>query len=172
MPAQKKPADKLQRRNKPKAVDAQIVALNNAAVPKPPAVRKKYKDQWAELWSSELAAIWNRDSDLIAMRRLFELYDRLDRYEREAGRESLVAGSKGQLRLNPLVAEADTLRNQILALEDRFGMTPMARLKLGIDLGKAQQSLQQTNARLAAGGYEDDEDELDPRVAIINTTAR
>lgn len=168
MPTPSKPAERRQRRNKPKEIDSQVVELNTALVPDPPkglsAARKR---EWQTVWSSELGASWNQDSDLIAVTRLFTLYDRLTKYEREAEKDGLVQkGSTGQKSLHPLMKAADALRSQVLALEDRMGLSPMARLKLGIALGDAQQSLDEMNRRLAAG-EEDDDDEFDPRLTII-----
>ena len=43
-----------------------------------------------------------------------------------------MSGSKGQPVLNPLYQEARRLRSEVLALEERFGLNPLARLKLGV----------------------------------------
>src|SRR3712207_1421603 len=103
MPA-KKPADKLQRRNKPKTPDTHLVAMATAEPPDPPKVSKKLKDQWTALWSSALAVHWNQDSDLFALRQLFELYDEYEKYRREAKRDGSVSkGSTGQKTLHPLL---------------------------------------------------------------------
>lgn len=167
MPPLPKPVGKRQRTNKPKAADSQIVAMNTATFPAAPAkLSKALRDEWETLWQSELAAHWNQDSDLPAMRRLFGLYERLNKYEREAARDGMVSkGSTGQKTLHPLLKAADTLRSQILALEDRFGLTPMARLKLGIALGEAAASLDDLNKRLnevdeGAANDEDDDAEF------------
>jgi P27 family predicted phage terminase small subunit len=168
MPPPKKPADQRQRRNKPAELDRQVIQLNTAVAPPPPKVSAALKRDWATLWQSEIAATWNVESDLPAMRRLFELYDRVAKYEREAAKDGIVSrGSTGQKAVHPLLKQADTLRSQILALEDRFGLSPMARLKLGIALGEADRSLDEMNRRLAGddGGGDVDEDE-DPRLII------
>jgi P27 family predicted phage terminase small subunit len=170
VPAAKKQAERVQRRNKPKAADSQVVKINTSSMPPAPRMSRTLQDSWKTLWRSELAAHWNHDSDLLAMKRLFSLYDRLAKYEKEAGTEALVRGSTGQLVMNPLLKAADTLRGQILALEDRFGLTPMARLKLGIALGSASQSLEEMNKRLASDDAEADEiDDDDPRITAIDT---
>ena len=172
MPAPKKPVDRVQRRNKPKTPDKQVVNINTAKVPKPPVLPAALKDEWNTLWQSDLAAHWNQDSDLLAMRRLFGLYKRLAKYEQEGDRSAVTEGSTGQLTMHPLLKAADTLRPQILALEDRFGLTPMARLKLNISLGDSVISLDEMNKRLAADEDDDADDELDPRLTSIETTAR
>jgi P27 family predicted phage terminase small subunit len=169
VPAAKKPSDRLQRRNKPKAIDSQVVAINTESIPAPPKVSKALREDWNALWRSELAAHWNQDSDLIAMKRLFGLYQRLHKYEKEAGAKPLVHGSTGQLKVHPLLKAADTIRSQILALEDRFGLTPMSRLKLGIALGEATASLDEMNRRLADDEEDAETDDFDPRITAIET---
>jgi hypothetical protein len=64
-----------------------------------------------------------------------------------------VLGSQGQYVLNPLYRQMVTLETEIRNLEDRFGLSPMARLKLGVTFGDAARSLADINANL-----EDDDD--------------
>ena len=68
--------------------------------------------------------------------------------------------------MNPAARELATLDGRLLALEDRFGITPLARMKLGIAIGEAARSLEDLNAE-----FEEDEDEpdQDPRRAVIDT---
>lgn len=171
MPAPKKPVDRLQRRNKPKAPDLRIVAMNTEDVPSPPkGISKLLKDEWSEIWQSPLAAYWDRSSDLRPLRRLFSLYDKLAKFERVGLKDPLSRGSTGQRILHPMLKEADEMRKQILALEQQFGMTPMARLKLGIALGEAAKSLEQLNADLFDDDDGADADEVDPRSGAIDTS--
>ena len=169
MPPLPKPPDKRQRTNKPKAVDPQITAINTSTTPQPPKVSKRLKELWNKLWSSELAAHFNQETDPPAMERLFLLYERVNKYEREAARDGNVSkGSTGQKQMHPLLKAADVLRPQILQLEDRFGLTPMARLKLGIALGEAAISLDEMNKRLnETDEGDDDSDDEDPRLTFI-----
>lgn len=171
MPAQKKPADRLQRRNKPKERDAQVVAINTEKVPKAPAVCKALKSEWTALWKSELAANYT-ESDLPGLRRLFVLRDRQATFEEDAFAEGAVTrGSTGQQTMHPLFKQADVYQSQILALEDRFGLNPQSRLKLGIALGEAHRSLDDMNKRIAekhGGGAASERS--DPRLTVIDTT--
>lgn len=171
MPAQKKPAERLQRRNKPKALDAQVVAMNIEAVPAAPEVGEALVAEWERLWTSELAATYT-ESDVPALGRLFELRQRISDFEAEAlAAGAVTTGSTGQQTMHPLLKEADAYRAQVLALEDRFGLNPQARLKLGIALGQAQQSLDDMNDRIAkkaSGGAGNERP--DPRIAVIDTT--
>lgn len=100
---------------------------------------------WETLWSSELAG-WVRETDVPGVRRLFGWRDRQERASRradalrvEADREPMVEGSQGQPVVNPAYkladrADADALamEGRIVALEDRLGLSPRARLNLGV----------------------------------------
>jgi P27 family predicted phage terminase small subunit len=83
--------------------------------------------------------------------RLFRLYDEIDRMwdaVEETGR--VVAGSQGQPRPNPLLKQIQEFGSEARQLEDRFGLSPMSRLRLGITFADAQASLDGLNSRLAA----------------------
>ena len=140
------------------------------AAPKP--FSKELKAEWRALWASQLAATYT-ESDVPALRRLFELRHRVAEFEAEifdGDGTALTTGSTGQTTLHPLLRQADTYRAQILALEDRFGLSPQSRLKLGIALGEAHRSLDDMNARIAkrVGGTNTD-DRSDPRITAIDT---
>lgn len=100
---------------------------------------------WREFWSSPMAN-YVKDTDRPALRRLFVLRDELVRAQREeaklrrlAMKEPIVEGSMGQKVANPLFRAADSaaavalaLEPRIVALEDRFGLSPRARLAVGV----------------------------------------
>jgi hypothetical protein len=74
-----------------------------------------------------------------------ELADAQARYRAEP----LVEGSTGQPVLSPFAAEVHRLEGVIAKLEDRFGLTPLARLRLGVTLEEGK-SLASRNAALLA----------------------
>ena len=88
-----------------------------------------------------------------ALRRLFALYDARERTWRLFLKNVYVRGSKGQQVLNPMGAFALQLDARIERLEAAFGITPKARLQLGITFGEAKKSLEDL-AREAGGGVE------------------
>lgn len=123
---------------------AEVVELP-VATPDPPAPRSTWlapiRRDWEAFWGGKLAPLLT-DDDVPALRRLYDLRDERDRIRRVARGQYLVAGSKGQHALNPLLRQAQALDAEIRMLEDRFGLNPMARLRLGISLGQATRTLE------------------------------
>jgi P27 family predicted phage terminase small subunit len=111
---------------------------------------------WGEFWTSRLAALVEA-TDVAALRRLATLYDERERCYRSAQKGRLVEGSMGQMVLNPLYKHLGVLDVEIRQLEDRFGLTPMARLKLGVQFGEASRSLEDLN-RIATLDVAEEED--------------
>lgn len=164
MPANRKPAERRQRRNR---TDVGLVVVKDST-PAPAPQRQWYaatKTSWSTFWGSQLAGLVQRDTDLPALERLWSLYDERERAYRSAQKGRLVEGSQGQPVINPLVTYMTTLDKEIRALEDRFGLTPMARLKLGVKFGEAARSLADLNEDL-----ERDDDE-DPRLSAVDVEA-
>ena len=145
------PTPKLQNRQRAHQGEARPVVVNMTArarlAPEPPTgLLAASATDWARLWASPVAATFV-ESDVPALARLFQLRDERARAFRAAGRARLVAGSKGQPRLSPLLGYIAQLDAEIRALEDRFGLTPRARMALGISLGEAHRSLAELNAK-------------------------
>lgn len=61
----------------------------------------------------------------------------------------LVTGSTGQLVSNPLVNQITLLTREIVHYEEHFGMTPLARMRLGIAIGEADEARVQIERRRA-----------------------
>ena len=154
----KKPAGQRQRRGTP---DVGLVVAQPDVRPVPAADvswREGTVERWTVFWASPLASQVEQ-SDQGAFRRLFWIYDELDRL-REAievtGR--VVEGSQGQPRPNPLYKQVESFQAEARQLEDRFGLSPLSRLRLGITFADAQASLDGLNSRLAAKLAEGDDD--------------
>lgn len=126
------------------------------------------KNRWAMFWQSDLAQLVIPETDDVALRRLFELYDERERTNTVVKNEGrLTTGSQGQLVLHPLLKYLAELDKEIRALEDRFGCTPMARLRVGAKFGEVAKSLEDLNR----GFDNDDEEEAgeeDPRRKAID----
>ena len=119
--------------------------------------------EWDAFWTSPLAQTVTA-ADLPALRRLWLLRDSTVRYQRAIRREPYVLGAKQQPRVNPLAALLMATLAEARQLEDRFGLTPLGRLRLGVTLGDAARSLADLNAEAAL----DDRDDRDS-IALIDT---
>lgn len=157
--------DTRQRRNK---VEGQLVVLPGDAIDTPAADASwlpDVVDEWHSFWSTDVAAAV-RDSDLPALYRLWSLRD-LQRKLFAVGAETpLVAGSQGQTVINPALRQADNLSAEIRQLEDRFGLTPAARARLGLDTSKLQRSLDTINSEVVKSA-----EESDPRAYLLASEA-
>jgi len=152
----RKPAAKRQGRG---TADVGLVQSGSGA-PVPSADqswRESTVEQWVAFWRSGLAS-QVEPSDLPALRRLYWLTDEIARC-REAIEETgrVVAGSQGQPRPNPLYKQVSEFQAEARQLEDRFGLSPRARLQLGIALGAAHASLDALNERLQAKVADEDD---------------
>lgn len=110
-------------------------------------------------WAPEVAEAWHefasspladprilKSTDLPALRRLFSYQDRLVRAVAAFDLDPTATGSMGQEVLSPWAQEIHRLEAEIQRLEDRFGLTPLARLRLGVTfeegIGLAQRNAQ------------------------------
>jgi phage terminase small subunit len=89
------------------------------------------------------------------------MMDEKERALRAYKRQRLVKGPMGQPVVHPMLKVANDLEDRIVRAEDRFGLSPMARLKLGITY-ETFKSLDQMNREM---NYDLERDE-DPRKAI------
>jgi P27 family predicted phage terminase small subunit len=152
----RKPAEVRQRRG---TADVGAVVPVERAVPVADvAWREATVERWVIFWGSPLAS-QVEPSDEGAFRRLFKLYDEIERmWEAIEVTGRVVEGSQGQPRPNPLYKQVQEFQSEARQLEDRFGLSPMSRLRLGITFADAQASLDGLNARLAAKMSEVDDD--------------
>jgi len=150
-----KPAHRRQRQNRPALVS---MPTRPSLTPEPPdGLLAASRAAWDALWQSPVAVTY-LPSDLPALRRLFALTDereRAFRVARKAGR--LSEGHKGQPVLNPALRYVGDLDAEIRQLEDRFGLTPRARMQLGVAFGEAHRSLDALNAAFLEATNDDTE---------------
>ena len=169
----RKPADRRQRTNTPDAgelpaaVDPDLVE-----VPPPPRphgggrLLKATEEWWREFWRSPIAKLVDPRSDLRALSRLALLYDERDRALAAYKRKRSSTGSTGQLVVNPFAREIASLDGRIAQLEDRFGLTPKARLDLGVVYSEAHDALSELEQRIEAA-FADDQEPEDPRLRAV-----
>ena len=126
-------------------------------LPKAPrGLLKATRQRWSRYWGSPLAQLVEPETDLSAIERLFTLYDERERAYRAYRKERLVLGHAGQQVLNPLGRQLSVFDAEIRQLEDRLGLTPRARLQLGIVYGEVKRTLEELNRALEI-------DDQDPR---------
>lgn len=125
-------------------------------------------EAWDRLWSSDVVSVVDLKSDHEAVVRWASLLDERERAFRAFRTERLVGGSQGQPVLNPLWTVVRTCDSELRALEDRIGLSPKARLQLGITYGEAVKSLDELNQLMDEEG---DDVDVDPRLSVIDATA-
>jgi P27 family predicted phage terminase small subunit len=162
---QPKHPDKRQRRNAPTAVLTVIDGGGMAAPAPMEGWQPQTIEKWDMFWSSDVAHAV-QSSDYPALERLFRLYDLEHRLHEAGAKQPIVVGSQGQPVANPALKQADALRSEIRQLEDRFGLNPSARARLGLDTSKLQASLESLTQRVV-----DDEQAVDPRADFLAAEA-
>jgi hypothetical protein len=131
MPSPKKPAN--QRQNH-KTKDVGIVAADDSRSTPSAEItwRESTLERWVSFWRSPLAS-QVEPSDEGAFRRLFWIYDELDRLRQaieETGRvvEGSVRVSRVRIRL---YKQVESFQAEARQMEDRFGLSPLSRLQVG-----------------------------------------
>ena len=169
-----------QRTNTPDAGELEAVPSSSPEpAPRPPRppgggrLLKATEEWWVEFWESPISKLVDRRSDLRALSRLALLYDERDRALSAYKRKRSSTGSTGQLVVNPFAREIASLDGRISTLEDRFGLTPAARLNLGVVYSDAHDGLSELERRIEEAFSDDQIDEVeDPRLLrAVETTA-
>lgn len=114
-----------------------IVALPTPVRPVIPAPSAHWRTEvvegWSDFWCSPLAGpAVMKVTDGPALRRLFDLRHRLLDAMDDFDAEPIVTGSTGQPTMSPWAQEVHRLEAAVGRLETSFGLTPLARLKLGV----------------------------------------
>lgn len=149
-----KPAARRQRQNRPALIS--MPSRPNLAPDAPDGLLAASRTAWDALWQSPVASTYLA-SDLPALRRLFALIDERERAFRAAVKSGrMTEGHKGQPVLNPALRYVGDLDAEIRQLEDRFGLTPRARMQLGVAFGEAHRSLDAMNAEFLEGSSDDE----------------
>lgn len=89
--------------------------------------------------------------------------DEREKLWREYRRGRFIYGSRQQLAMHPVFGAIRALDAEITALEDRFGLNPRARARLGLTFVQATRTLADVNAAIP---HRAPDDEQDPRIEI------
>lgn len=142
------------------------LASESAGVPAcPSGMLKRTQLRWRAYWGSDVARAADPVSDLPALERLFTLYDERERASSAYRRRRMLTGSTGQPVVNPAAKLLKDFDAEIRQLEDRFGLSPKARLMLGVTLGQAART-----ARELAEAMGDGVEGPDPRFEVVEGT--
>lgn len=164
MPAPKKPEGRRQAHN---ADRYKVLALAERpiSVPKPPdGLLKATKDMWIEFWSSDVARAV-QPADVDGLVRLIQYRDEWQRLMDAYRKCRFVEGSTGQVKVNPALTSALALEGAMGKLAADLGLSPMARMRLGIAVGQATKTIEEL--RNAADPDEDIAEGADPRLASV-----
>jgi len=111
---------------------------------------------WQAFWTSPIAQVVDRESDMPRLLRWIVYWDEWFRAVRALRRRRMVEGSMGQPVVNPLSAYIAAVEGRIERIEEKFGLTPLDRMRLGISFGEAHRSLADMNADLDDDAGDDD----------------
>ena len=102
---------------------------------------------WAAFWTSKVSGAVDLDADGEALRHWIRCVDEREKLRAATVRAPLVKGSHEQLMLNPLFRRIRDLNREITKAEEPFGMTPLARLRLGVTFLQEQAAKDDLEAR-------------------------
>lgn len=146
------------RQNKIKRPEIGLVKVDPADKPIIPAVPKGLtaasKKRWRTFWLSPLATVVEISTDLHRVERWITAVDEYEKVGKVFRSSRLVKGSTGQPVLNPLASYLTSLEATISRAEQELGMTPLARLKLGIAVGQAKLTAEALNKSLNEAGQD------------------
>lgn len=149
-PAKKKDAE---RRNKPAVTDLRLVKGDGIDPGEPdPEWSPAVAGWWADFWSQRELLLGLGSIDVHLVRRIAGLKQL--REEAAAGLKGnpLVMGSQGQPVANPLSRLVLSYDAEIRQLEDRLGLSPRARLNLGVSIAQASKRIEDLFPPAAEGG--------------------
>ena len=159
MPGQRqKPPSRLQGHRAPTTlvvVEATPAAIGVAVPPLPLAFDGRpllpaAGQRWVDFWASPVADAVDMRADGERLTRWVQAVNERMVVTPLVAEARLVRGSTGQLRLSPLLSYVSELTAEVERAEQHFGMTPLARFRLGIEAGEAALTADALNRRLDA----------------------
>ena len=156
-----KVAGERQRRNKRRKV--KLVPQRDKAPPPRAKWLKQTKEAWAKYWTSPISDAVHRPTEGPAVRRWFALLDMRERAYRSYEDKPFISGSAGQEILNPQASLMLRMDQELRMLGQELGLSPAARLRLGIDTEDPEKG-----DDLSASWQADDlDDAKDPRLKVV-----
>jgi P27 family predicted phage terminase small subunit len=93
---------------------------------------------WSAYWQSPVSRAVDREADRYRVERWITTVDEYERITAIFKQTRIVKGSTGQAVLNPLSQYLQQVLAEINKAETELGLTPLARMRLGIAYGEAQ----------------------------------
>lgn len=137
---------------------AEEAAVAPREVPVPPElehISDRLKEVWVKMWRAPVASLWDPDSDLMVLVRLFRLYREDERLSLaldlhmehfmrnladDMDRAPEYATERSRFEI-PIFMARMRVATECRMLEQQLGLTPKARLSLGVALFVAGQSM-------------------------------
>jgi hypothetical protein len=130
-------------------LDLGTIDKHGAAPPMPRGLCRQAQDAWRRYWGDPVSGA-TLAADLTVVFRWVANLDAWHRVRAAAAAELLVAGSKGQMRLNPLWDLAMQLERAIRDDERALGIGPRGRLQLGLSIAQTAATLDVTTGERPA----------------------
>ncbi len=169
MPSPKKPPVLRKGRPNTQRTNTDVVLREDQPpVPKPPiGLLDKSRKRWRSYWESHVARVVDPTVDLHRVERWIQYVDEWDRMVPILRKSRLVKGSAGQLVMNPLAGYLKQLEDNIARAEETLGLTPRARLQLGIEMAQAKKAAKEM-AHSAYDELDAGDDHDDPRLVLVS----
>ncbi len=102
---------------------------------------------WSGFWASKVSGAVDLLADGEALRHWILCVDEREKLRAATVRAPLAKGSHEQLMLNPLCRRLRDLSREIARAEEHFGMTPLARMRLGVTYLQEQAAKENLQAK-------------------------
>jgi hypothetical protein len=145
-----KPPSELVYRRGGRAKPLVPVMSAGVAPPPPEGLEDHAVAVWSAFWASRVSGAVDLVADGEALHHWILSVDERDKLRAATTRAPLVKGSHEQLMLNPLFRRMRELNRDIARAEEHFGMTPLARLRLGVTYLQEQAAKEDLDAKRAA----------------------
>ena len=146
----------------PRALAPLRIADKRRAPSAPDGLTEASIKRWRLYWRSGISRAVDPVADIHRVERWIRLVDEYETILPTFRKSRLIPGSQGQLVMNPLGTYLVNLEAQICRAETELGLTPMARIRLGIKIEETK--LIAAQAREAARKEnEREQDDLGPR---------
>ncbi len=106
----------------------------------PRGLLKRTRERWESYWSSDVARAVDPIADLHCVERWIVALDEYERVYPKVRRQRTIDTMQGVV-LHPLARYLVSVQRELRSAEAELGLTPMARLKLGITFQEARRTL-------------------------------